>query len=267
MAEDIDMNTPNQEDMNENHPDDSSDSGLPEDEKQVTPEPLPPPDAEGWIHITKDGGIKKKILVEGDGNTPKSGADVFCHYVGTLVSNGEKFDSSRDRNEPFNFPIGQGRVIRGWDLGIATMKKGEKCILRCREDYAYGDQAQGSIPAKSDLDFEVELLDWSDWKRVKSKDDFRKQIIIEGEGADYDNPEEDAICKISYIIKLEDKNGKIIKEQNEIIDFIIDDHDEFPQGFHDAIKDMKKKSQVEFIINSQYMWKDNEKKYISCTTT
>jgi len=188
--------------------------------------------------------LKKKILVEGDGNTPKSGADVFCHYVGTLVSNGEKFDSSRDRNEPFNFPIGQGRVIRGWDLGIATMKKGEKCILRCREDYAYGDQAQGSIPAKSDLDFEVELLDWSDWKRVKSKDDFRKQIIIEGEGADYDNPEEDAICKISYIIKLEDKNGKIIKEQNEIIDFIIDDHDEFPQGFHDAIKDMKKKKKV-----------------------
>jgi len=212
-------------------------------------------DNEGWILITEDGGIKKKMLNGGTGLPPKKGADVFCHYVGTLVSNGEKFDSSRDRNEPFNFPIAQGRVIKGWDIGIATMKKGEKCILRCRHDYAYGENGQGSIPPKSDLDFEVELLDWSNWKRVNSKDDFQKQIIIEGEGDDYDNPREESKCIISYQLKLNDEHG-IMFMNGDHVEFIVDDDDRYPQGFHDAIKDMKKKSQVEFKISSQYMFKD-----------
>jgi FK506-binding protein 4/5 len=217
------------------------------------------PDAEGWIQVTEDGGIKKKILSEGSGDTyPIAGSDVFCHYVGTLVSTGNKFDSSRDRNSPFNFQIGQGNVIKGWDRGIATMKKGEKCILRCRSDYAYGAQSPSeSIPANSDLDFEVELLDWSNWKRVNSKDDFKKQIIISGDGADYDTPNEDAKCIISYQLKLNDEKGQIIIEEQNV-SFIIEDEDEekYPKGFHDAIKDMKKKSQVEFKIASQYMWKD-----------
>ena len=81
-----------------------------------------------WINITEDGGIRKKILREADPEKypgakrgpPTEGSDVFCHYVGTLASDGSKFDSSRDRDSPFNFPIGQGRVIKGWDQGIAT---------------------------------------------------------------------------------------------------------------------------------------------------
>lgn len=59
------------------------------------------------------------------------------HYVGTLLD-GKKFDSSRDRGEPFVFDIGQSRVIKGWDVGVATMRKGELAVLTCAPDYAYG---------------------------------------------------------------------------------------------------------------------------------
>ena len=61
------------------------------------------------------------------------------HYVGTLLD-GSKFDSSRDRDSPFSFKLGQGQVIKGWDIGLASMKKGEKAILTCKPEFAYGAQ-------------------------------------------------------------------------------------------------------------------------------
>ena len=85
-------------------------------------------------------------------------AKVKVHYVGTLLD-GSKFDSSRDRPGFFDFEVGVGRVIKGWDLGISTMHKGEKCVLACRHDYAYG--AHGSppkIPGGATLLFEVRRL-------------------------------------------------------------------------------------------------------------
>eukprot|EP00492_Amphilonche_elongata_P004141 TRINITY_DN4527_c0_g1_i1.p1 TRINITY_DN4527_c0_g1~~TRINITY_DN4527_c0_g1_i1.p1 ORF type:complete len:128 (-),score=32.41 TRINITY_DN4527_c0_g1_i1:56-439(-) len=111
-----------------------------------------------WEDLTGDGGILKKILVEGTGLTPEDGSNVTVHYVGTLTDGGKKFDSSRDRGDYFKFDIGQGRVIKGWDQGVATMKEGEKCILRCRSEYAYGDEGSPpTIPGGASLDFEVEL--------------------------------------------------------------------------------------------------------------
>ena len=84
-----------------------------------------------WEDISGDGGILKKVLTPGVNDVrPPDGANVFCHYVGTLTSNGDKFDSSRDRDSPFNFPLGQGRVIRGWDEGIATYALLFLCHLR-----------------------------------------------------------------------------------------------------------------------------------------
>jgi len=121
---------------------------------------------EGFVDISedKDGGLLKKILVEGKGTaTPPSGSDVDVHYVGTLHSDGSKFDSSRDRPGTFNFEVGVGRVIKGWDQGICTMKRGEKCILRCRSDYAYGDSGSPpKIPGGATLNFEVELFSWKE---------------------------------------------------------------------------------------------------------
>lgn len=79
-----------------------------------------------------DGGLFKKITGEGAGEaSPETGMEVSAHYVGTL-DDGTEFDSSRKRGKPFKFTIGKGEVIKGWDQGFMTMKKGEKALLRCR---------------------------------------------------------------------------------------------------------------------------------------
>jgi peptidylprolyl isomerase len=117
------------------------------------------------VDISGDGGVLKEILREGTGETPPQGVTAKVQYVGTLATTGEKFDSSRDRPgaAPFTFNLGRGNVIKGWDLGVATMKKGELAVLTCRADYAYGESGSPpSIPANSTLKFEVELLDWDD---------------------------------------------------------------------------------------------------------
>ena len=81
------------------------------------------------------------------------------HYHGTLASNGSKFDASRDRGRPFQFTIGIGQVIKGWDEGVMQMSLGEKAMLRITSDYGYGARgAGGVIPPNADLNFEVELL-------------------------------------------------------------------------------------------------------------
>jgi len=114
------------------------------------------------VSVAQDGGVLKKILEaapEGARGPPPNGNEVEAHYTGTLVSDGSKFDSSRDRGKPFKFTIGMGQVIKGWDEGFASMKVGEKAMLKIRYDYAYG--ASGSppdIPPKADLFFDVELL-------------------------------------------------------------------------------------------------------------
>ena len=106
----------------------------------------------------KDGGVLKEIIKEGTGDeTPGVGSHVTVHYTGTLLD-GTKFDSSKDRNDPFEFDVGKAQVIKAWDIGIATMKKGEVAVFTCAPEYAYG--APGSppkIPPNSTLKFEVYL--------------------------------------------------------------------------------------------------------------
>ncbi len=103
-------------------------------------------------------GVVVKKIVEGNGVKPKTGDNVSVHYVGTLT-NGSKFDSSRDRSTPFVFGLGKGQVIRAWDEGVAQMSVGEKSTLTCSPDYAYGAAGYPPvIPPNSTLIFEVELL-------------------------------------------------------------------------------------------------------------
>ena len=94
----------------------------------------------------------------GSGNPPAPGATVVVHYDGYLLD-GTKFDSSRDRGEPFTFLLGTGAVVKGWDEAFATMKKGEVRTLVIPWWLAYGEQGRGAIPARATLRFEVELLD------------------------------------------------------------------------------------------------------------
>eukprot|EP00010_Vexillifera_abyssalis_P006135 CAMPEP_0201551736 /NCGR_PEP_ID=MMETSP0173_2-20130828/9179_1 /ASSEMBLY_ACC=CAM_ASM_000268 /TAXON_ID=218659 /ORGANISM="Vexillifera sp., Strain DIVA3 564/2" /LENGTH=425 /DNA_ID=CAMNT_0047962065 /DNA_START=9 /DNA_END=1286 /DNA_ORIENTATION=+ len=113
------------------------------------------------IDLSGDGGVIKKITQEGKGKaTPPSGKEVTVHYTGTL-EDGTKFDSSRDRNDPFKFKLGAGQVIKGWDVCVASMLKGERCTVTLQSEYGYG--ANGSppkIPPKATLIFDIELLDW-----------------------------------------------------------------------------------------------------------
>jgi len=103
-------------------------------------------------------GLEYVDLVEGTGARPKPGETVSVHYTGWLKS-GQKFDSSVDRGQPFAFPIGKGRVIKGWDEGVATMKVGGKRKLIIPAHLGYGDRGAGNvIPPGATLIFEVELL-------------------------------------------------------------------------------------------------------------
>lgn len=108
--------------------------------------------------VKTPSGLEYVDLVEGDGATPVNGKRVTVHYTGTLT-NGQKFDSSVDRNQPFSFTIGVGQVIKGWDEGVATMKVGGKRKLIIPPDLGYGARgAGGVIPPNATLIFEVELL-------------------------------------------------------------------------------------------------------------
>lgn len=103
---------------------------------------------------------------EGSGTVAVAGMDVTVHYTGwnydekAADQRGEKFDSSRDRGEPFTFLLGAGRVIRGWDEGVAGMRVGGRRVLMIPPEYGYGRKgAGGKIPPNGSLVFEVELLD------------------------------------------------------------------------------------------------------------
>ncbi|KYC41981.1 peptidylprolyl isomerase [Scytonema hofmannii PCC 7110] len=108
--------------------------------------------------VTTPSGLKYVELKEGTGETPKTGQTVVVHYTGTL-ENGKKFDSSRDRNQPFKFKLGVGQVIKGWDEGLSTMKVGSRRQLTIPPDLGYGPRgAGGVIPPNATLIFDVELL-------------------------------------------------------------------------------------------------------------
>ncbi|HBE92546.1 MAG TPA: peptidylprolyl isomerase [Gammaproteobacteria bacterium] len=108
-----------------------------------------------------DSGLKYEEITVGEGDTAASGHNVTVHYTGWLTD-GTKFDSSKDRNDPFRFSLGGGQVIRGWDEGVAGMNVGGVRKLTIPSQLGYGSQgAGGVIPPNATLVFEVELLEIS----------------------------------------------------------------------------------------------------------
>ncbi|PAX51345.1 FKBP-type peptidyl-prolyl cis-trans isomerase [Brunnivagina elsteri] len=109
--------------------------------------------------VTTASGLKYVDLKVGSGATPKTGQTISVHYTGTL-ENGTKFDSSRDRNEPIEFPLGTGKVIPGWDEGLSTMKVGgrRQLIIPGKLGYGAAGTPDGTIPPNATLLFDVELM-------------------------------------------------------------------------------------------------------------
>lgn len=114
------------------------------------------PQGEEFIELTE--GLNMKALAQGSGEPISIGQVAVVHYTGTL-DDGTVFDSSIPRGDTFEFTVGAGQVIRGWDIGVAGMKVGEKRLLVIAPELAYGSTARGPIPANSTLTFEVELFE------------------------------------------------------------------------------------------------------------
>ena len=113
----------------------------------------------GGQQVTTPSGLKYTDVVVGTGAEAKTGQTAVVHYTGWLTD-GKKFDSSKDRGQPFSFPLGRGQVIKGWDEGVVGMKVGGKRELMIPPDLGYGARgAGGVIPPNATLKFEVELLD------------------------------------------------------------------------------------------------------------
>lgn len=205
--------------------------------------------------LTDDKGIMKTIKVPGGGwESPQEGDKVTVHYTGRLLD-GTVFDSSVDRGQPFEFTVGVGQVIKGWDKGIMSMKKGEKCILRCEPDYAYG--AAGSppkIPPNSTLEFEVELLAWQSVKDLKGDGGIIKTVI--GEGSYGGKPSDRDMVVVSY---------KILNSAGEEVAASPEDDATLPMskpeawevpGLWEAVRTMQPKEKVHLKLKPKYGYGD-----------
>eukprot|EP00246_Nothoceros_aenigmaticus_P003382 TRINITY_DN1451_c0_g1_i1.p1 TRINITY_DN1451_c0_g1~~TRINITY_DN1451_c0_g1_i1.p1 ORF type:complete len:595 (+),score=183.93 TRINITY_DN1451_c0_g1_i1:170-1954(+) len=195
------------------------------------------------------GGIKKLLLKEGTGwETPEAGDEVKVHYTGTLLD-GTKFDSSRDRGDPFTFKLGQGQVIKGWDQGVGTMKKGEVAVFTIEPLYAYGESGSPpTIPPNATLKFEIELLSWASVKDICKDGGVFKKIIVEGEK--WESPKDADEVTIRYEAKLED--GTVIeKTPEEGVEFYLGDGC-FVPAIAKAVKTMKRAEKVQLTVKPSY---------------
>ncbi|KAJ9437575.1 FK506-binding protein 59 [Diplonema papillatum] len=193
------------------------------------------------VDITGDGKLTKKCLKVGTGKrTPKPGAKVTVHYVGTLTT-GTQFDSSRERGEPITFTIGRSEVIKGWDQGVATMRKGERSLLSIHHSLAYGEEGRvPTIPPAATLQFDIELISWSTGTDVSDKknNSLVKDTLRAGE-EEWTKPTYDTVCSVAlYSLDYkkaaaddEEKGGEEDEEEPE------DDLADFLKAHQTPLKD------------------------------
>ncbi|XP_051890941.1 peptidyl-prolyl cis-trans isomerase FKBP5-like isoform X1 [Pristis pectinata] len=184
-----------------------------------------------------DRGVLKVVKKAGaDGESPMIGDKVFVHYTGTLLD-GRKFDSSRDRNEQFVFDLGKGQVLKAWDLGVASMKKGEICQLICKPNYAYGTAGSPpEVPSNSTLLFEIELIDFKG-EDLTDREDGGIIRRIKKKGQGYSTPNEGATVEV-YV---EGRCNGALFDQREVKFVVGEGEDQdIPIGVDKALEKMQR---------------------------
>lgn len=215
-----------------------------------------PETVEMAVDITpeKDGGVMKEVLRPGEGEEgPQPGDKVFVHYVGTLLEDGSQFDSSRERGEQFSFTLGKGEVIKGWDLGVATMKKGELAKLTCKSEYAYGERGSPpKIPPNASLVFEVELFEWHGEDLSQKKDGgIIRRNVTAGEG--YQTPNDGALLEVHIKGKV---NGTVFDDRELIFPLGEGSEHNIPEGLETALEKFKKGEKSVIKLSPKYAFGD-----------
>lgn len=182
------------------------------------------------------GNLFKTVLEDGTGKKPSNKSKVTVSYKGTLAD-GSVFDSSDD----FEFTIGMGQVIKGWDQGVATMRVGERAILRCLPEYAYGARGHPpTIPANATLNFEVGLKAWSKSEDVSLEKDKSVMKDIQEEGRNWERPDYEAevTLNVTVFTGSEETGDKVEVARREDWTFEFGDTP-LPSGLDAALLSMK----------------------------
>ncbi|XP_042493599.1 peptidyl-prolyl cis-trans isomerase FKBP65-like isoform X2 [Macadamia integrifolia] len=231
-----------------------------EDEDELDEEPgevieSPPPLKVGEEREIRSSGLKKKLLHAGHGwETPNFGDEVTVHYVGTLLD-GTKFDSSREREDPFTFKLGHGQIASELDHGIITMKKGEVALFTIASDLGFGATGAKGVPSSSVIQFEVELISWITVVDICKDGGIIKKILKKGERNEQPGDLDEVMVK--YEVGLAD--GTIVaKTPEEGLEFYVKDG-HFCPALVKALKTMKKGEKANLMVQSLYAFGEQGK--------
>lgn len=200
------------------------------------------------VSPVSDGGVMKTLVVAAPpgAKSPETKDLVRVHYVGTLTD-GTTFDSSRERDDPFEFTLGTHQVINAWDVGVATMKVGERATFECRADYAYGERGSPpKIPANATLIFDVELLSFKSHRDLSGDGGVMKEDVVPATG--YSTPKETDDVTVTYDVKTRDGASEIAGEQTVTCGVAAAPC----RGMELALKKMKKGEKVRLTMTAEY---------------